>query len=56
MENDNVETMSKEEELAKIKADTEAAMMRSRVNDYLAIVLALGTVLILWLSQMMGLY
>ena len=45
-----------EEEREKIKAQTEAQMMRARVNDYLAIILALGTVLLLWGLQLMGFY
>jgi hypothetical protein len=45
-----------QEEHERIKAETEAQMIRSRVNDYIAIALALGAVLILWILQMMGLY
>jgi hypothetical protein len=45
-----------EEEQAKIKAQTDAQMLRSKLNDYIAIILALGTVFILWLFQAMGLY
>ena len=45
-----------DEEREKIKAQTAAQMMRSRVNDYVAIILALGTVFVLWLLQWMGLY
>ena len=45
-----------EEEREKIKAQTEAQMMRARVNDYVAIVLALGTVFVLWALQWMGFY
>jgi hypothetical protein len=44
------------EEREKIKDQTEAQMMRARVNDYLAIILALGTVLLLWILQLMGFY
>jgi len=44
------------EEHEKIKAETEAQMLRARVNDYIAIALALGAVFILWILQMMGLY
>jgi hypothetical protein len=40
----------------RIKAETEAQMLRSRVNDYIAIALALGAVFILWILQLMGLY
>ena len=52
----NENTMDFQEEREKIKAETEAQMLRSRVNDYIAIALALGAVLILWVLQMMGLY
>ena len=56
MASNNVKTVDSEEERRKIKADTEVQMRRARVNDYMAITLALGTVLILWLLQMIGLY
>ena len=45
-----------QEERDKIKAETEVQMLRSRVNDYIAIALALGAVLILWVLQLIGLY
>ena len=45
-----------EEETEKIKAQTDAQMWRARATDYIAIVLALGTVFILWFLQWMGLY
>ena len=45
-----------EEEKAEIKAQTDAQMLRSKLNDYIAIILALGTVFVLWLLQAMGLY
>ena len=45
-----------EKEQAEIKAQTDAQMLRSKLNDYIAIILALGTVFILWLLQAMGLY
>ena len=54
---ENIESkveLSEEDE--KIKAQTMAAMMRGRLNDYVAIALAVGTVFILWLLQWMGLY
>ena len=44
------------EEREKIQAQTDAQMRRARATDYIAIVLALGTVFILWLFQWMGLY
>ena len=47
---------AEQEEREKIKAQSEAQMMRSRVNDYVAIILALSTVFVLWLLQWMGLY
>ena len=45
-----------EEEREKTRAQTEARMTRSRMNDYVAIILAVGTVFVLWLLQWMGLY
>ncbi len=45
-----------EAEQAEIKAQTDAQMLRAKLNDYMAIILALGTVFILWLFQAMGLY
>lgn len=45
-----------EEEREKTRAQTQAQMVRSRVNDYVAIILAVGTVFLLWLLQWMGLY
>lgn len=51
-----VNSLNDQEERAKIKAETDAQMLRAKLNDYIAIVLALGTVLVLWLLQMAGLY
>ena len=48
--------MDLEDEMEKIRAQTDAQMQRARATDYIAIVLALGTVFILWLLQWMGLY
>ncbi|MBW2065719.1 MAG: hypothetical protein JRJ03_12435 [Deltaproteobacteria bacterium] len=45
-----------EEEREKAKAETEAQMLKTRVNDYLAIILAVGTVILLWFLQWMGFY
>lgn len=45
-----------EKEMEKIKAQTDVQMQRARATDYIAIVLALGTIFILWLLQWMGLY
>jgi hypothetical protein len=55
-EENTVNSIDEEEERARIKAETDAQMLRSKLNDYIAIVLALGTVLLLWLLQMAGLY
>lgn len=40
----------------KSKTKTSPAEQRARVNDYVAIILAVGTVFLLWLLQSMGLY
>jgi thiamine monophosphate synthase len=45
-----------QEEHNKIRAETEEQMLRARVNDYIAIALALGAVFLLWILQMVGLY
>jgi hypothetical protein len=45
-----------QEEHNKIRAETEAQMLRARVNDYIAIALALGAVFLLWILQMAGVY
>ena len=42
--------------LEKIRKETQVQMQKSRAIDYIAIVLALGSVFILWLLQWMGLY
>ena len=56
MAKDLEQKMDLEEEMEKIKAQTDAQMQRARAVDYIAIVLALGTVFILWFLQWMGLY
>jgi hypothetical protein len=45
-----------DDELQKIRKETQMQMQKSRAIDYIAIVLALGSVFILWLLQWMGLY
>ena len=50
------DNMDHQEERDKIKTQTQAQMVRSRLNDYIAIVLALGAVFILWFLQLLGLY
>ena len=44
------------EESEEIKAQTAVQMQRARLNDYVAIFLAVGTVIFLWVLQWMGLY
>ena len=56
MDDKNKNEMLQPKEYEKIKAETETQMLRARVNDYIAIALALGAVFILWVLQMMGLY
>jgi hypothetical protein len=43
-------------ELKKVAATAEAKQLRHRVDEYIAMVIALGAVLILWFLQFVGLY
>ena len=43
-------------ELKKVAATAEAKQRRHRVDEYIAMVIALGAVLILWFLQFLGLY
>jgi hypothetical protein len=45
-----------EDDLAKVAAAAEKKQLRHRVDEYLAMIIALGAVFILWLLQYMGLY
>lgn len=45
-----------EEDLKKVERESMAKAMRHRLDEYIAIVLGLGTVLILWFLQAIGLY
>lgn len=45
-----------EAELARVKAESEAKLMRHRLDDYLAIILGVGSALILWILQMLDVY
>jgi len=45
-----------EEGRGKSEKKVSPAEQRARVNDYIAIAFALGTVLLLWILQLMGLY
>ena len=56
MTEDNKIKTEFDKEDEKIRAQTQAQLMRGRLNDYIAIVLAVGTVFLLWLLQWMGVY
>ncbi len=45
-----------EEDLKKVERESMAKAVRHRLDEYIAIVLGLGTVLILWFLQALGLY
>jgi hypothetical protein len=47
---------SLEEDLKKVEAESTAKSLRHRVDEYIAIVLGLGIVLLLWILQAIGLY
>jgi hypothetical protein len=45
-----------DEDLAKVRAQSEKKLLRHRVDDYVAIILAVGAVFVLWLLQVLGVY
>jgi hypothetical protein len=45
-----------EEDLKKVERESMAKAVRHRLDEYIAIVLGLGTVLLLWFLQALGLY
>jgi hypothetical protein len=45
-----------DEDLRKVEAESAAKALRHRLDEYIAIVLGLGAVLILWFLQAIGLY
>jgi len=45
-----------EEDLKKVERESMAKALRHRLDEYIAIVLGLGTVLLLWFLQAIGLY
>jgi hypothetical protein len=45
-----------ETELKKVAAAAEAKQMRHRLDEYVAMVIAIGAVMILWLLQTLGFY
>jgi len=44
------------EELEMVQAQTDAKMMRHRLDDYVAMILGIGVCVLLWILQAMGLY
>jgi len=47
---------SLEEDLKKVEAESATKALRHRLDEYIAIALGLGTVLLIWLLQAIGLY
>ncbi len=45
-----------EEDLKKVEADAMKKSVRHRLDEYIALVLGLGAVLLLWILQEIGLY
>jgi hypothetical protein len=45
-----------EEDLKKVEAEALKKALRHRADEYIAIALGVGAVLLLWLFQAMGLY
>ncbi|HVN24686.1 MAG TPA: hypothetical protein VMT71_12000 [Syntrophorhabdales bacterium] len=44
------------EDLRKVEAESTAKQTRHRVDEYIALILGLGSVLLLWFLQAVGLY
>jgi hypothetical protein len=55
MEEQNIEE-ALDEDLKKVEAEALKKALRHRVDEYIAIILGVGAVLLLWLLQGMGLY
>jgi hypothetical protein len=51
-----IKEKSLEEDLKKVEVESAAKALRHRMDEYIAIVLGLGTVLLLWILQAIGLY
>jgi hypothetical protein len=45
-----------DEDLKKVEADALKKALRHRVDEYIAIILGVGAVLLLWLLQELGMY
>ena len=43
-------------DLKKVEAESAAKQLRHRLDEYIAIILGVGAVLVLWFLQLMGLY
>ncbi len=57
MADDNVKRVATDDEdLKKVLATAEAKQRRHRVDEYIAIVIAISAVFILWFLQFIGLY
>jgi len=54
MEETNAKAL--EEDLKKVEAEALKKAMRHRMDEYIAIVIGLGAVLLLWFLQSIGLY
>ena len=53
---DEVELAEEEAERQKVLATAEAKQLRHRLDEYVAMAIGIGAVLILWLLQYLGLY
>ena len=53
---DEIEVDEDEAERQKVLAAAEAKQLRHRLDEYVAMVIGIGAVLILWLLQYLGLY
>ena len=53
---DEVEVEDDDAERQKVLAAAEAKQLRHRLDEYVAMVIGIGAVLILWLLQYLGLY
>ena len=50
------EDLDEDEDLKKVQAQAEAKQMRHRLDEYIAMVIAISAVFILWLLQFVGVY
>lgn len=47
---------AEEADLKKVAAESAAKQLRHRLDEYIAIILGVGSVLLLWILQLMGFY